>query len=112
MKSFGNDTVTFLVRTEGAQDELGIPSVSVTPVVTPGCSVQRATDMEAVSSEDLTISRWRAFCPPTTTVLALKATDGAQYKGVEYEVYGDPELWTDRRGNAHHVTVILRKARG
>jgi len=112
MNSFGNDTVTFLVRDVNGQDDLGVETLTTTPVATPGCSVQRATDMESENDTDLTISRWRAFCPPTATLLALKATDGAQYNGVEYEVYGDPELWTDRRGNAHHVTVILRKARG
>lgn len=112
MKTFGGDTITFLARTVTGHDDLGVETITPADVVTPGCSVQRATDMESVGDEDLTISKWRAFCPPTTAVLALKATDGAIYNGITYEIFGDPERWTDRRGIPHHVTVILRKARG
>lgn len=112
MKTFGNDVITLLVRNKVQSNELGIAVNAVTQINVPGCSVQPATDTESDTNTDSTISKWRCYCPPTSDVLALRATDAVEYLGVTYEDYGDPQFWTDRRGNPHHVTLILRKARG
>ncbi|MBO0884490.1 MAG: hypothetical protein J2P17_29985 [Mycobacterium sp.] len=112
MKSFGNDTVTLLVRNITSADELGVAVKTATSIDVAGCSFQPATDTESDTNTDSTISKWRVYCPPTADVLALRATDGIHYRGTTYEIFGDPQIWTDRRGSAHHVTLIVRKARG
>ncbi|MFF0498536.1 hypothetical protein ACFYU5_19175 [Nocardia aobensis] len=112
MKKLGNDTLTLLVNTKTSSDELGVAVNSTARVDVSGCSVQPATDSESDSNTDITVAKWRAHCPPTTEMLAVKTADEVEYLGIVYQVYADREGWTDRKGVPHHVTLILRKARG
>jgi hypothetical protein len=112
VKKLGNDTIVLLLRTDGAVDRLGVKQKNVNHVSVPYSSFQPATDTESDTNTDSTISKDRVYCPPTTDVLSAKTTDGIEYNGVTYEIYGDPEPWTDRKGVIHHVMFFVRKARG
>lgn len=108
----GHDTITLLKRSNGAADRLGVPTQTVTPIVKTGVSVQAMSDTETNSNVDISISMWKVYCPVDADYLSLTATDAISYRGVVYEDFGDPQLWTGANGKNHHVTIILRKARG
>lgn len=100
--------MTGIRRTPGTKDRKGIPAQVATPFPIVGCSFQPVSTTEQNVNTDTTIALWHLFAPVGTV---LQATDGVMAYGEPYEVFGDPEPWSDRNG-PHHVRITLRKARG
>lgn len=105
----GRETITVVHRTNGPPDPLGVPTrvESLRPV--SGCSVQPLSTDEELSNVDRVTTRWRLIAPANT---ALSVTDAVVSQGLLYEIDGDPQLWTDIRGQPHHLECLLRRATG
>lgn len=117
--SLGNDTVTFLIRTPGSTDRLGVNHPTVTRIVVGGCSLQPLSVNEINTDTDLTIAMWTLFAPASPVVGALTAADAVEVLSpvlnsvpTVFEDFGDPQLWTDLDGVPDHYRIKLRKARG
>lgn len=105
----GRETVVIVHRATGPPDVLGVPSKIETQEHVAGCSVQPLTTSEELSDVDQVITRWKLFAPAG---VALTVTDAVISRGLLYEVDGDPQVWTDLRGQPHHLSCLLRRATG
>ncbi len=109
----GSQTITVLAHSESTQvDALNIPATVGTPTDQPGCSFQPKYTSERDTNKDFSKSIWVVFAPPTSLMLALKASDSIEHLGVEYQVFGDPMPWVDEDDVINHVRFEVRKARG
>lgn len=70
--------------------------------------VQPATTTEQTDGRQTTLTRWRVFLPASMDVLV---TDRLEWRGLIFEVDGEPERWY-RRGAAHHVELLARRIEG
>lgn len=110
MARLGRDTVYGIHVSAGAKGSKGIAAeVESTPFLITGCSFQPISAAEQMSNMDLTITMWRLYAPPATV---LAAVDRVMAFGTKYQVFGDPQVWTDSRGKPHHLQCMLRKATG
>jgi hypothetical protein len=116
LPAMGNDTVTVLKRTEGAEDRLGVVSLTSTPTVVGGCSLQPNSASEVISDTDLTLAMWILITPPESIFQGMTAADAIQVTinsvPTIFEDFGDPQLLTDLDGIPDHYRIKLRKARG
>jgi hypothetical protein len=112
----GNDTVTVLKRTYGAEDRLGVAALISTPTTVGGCSLQPNSASEVISDTDFTVAMWILFTPPEAIFQGMTSMDAIQITinsvPTVFEDFGDPQLETDLDGNADHYRIKLRKARG
>ena len=116
LPGMGNDTVTVLKRTYGAEDRLGVPALIATPTVVGGCSLQPNNASEVISDTDFTLAMWILIAPPQPIFQSMTAADAIQVtingQPVVFEDFGDPQLETDLGGVPDHYRIKLRKARG
>jgi hypothetical protein len=118
LPSLGNDTVTVLKRTYGAQNRLGVKALisTSTPTVVTGCSFQPNSASEVISDTDFTVAMWILLTPPAEIFQDMTAADAIQVDinsvPTVFEDFSDPQLLTDLDGNPDHYRIKLRKARG
>lgn len=105
----GRQTVTFVHRSDGPPDNLGVPTVVETETTVPGCSVQPVSTTEEISDVDQVITRWRLFAPAGVTLTAI---DAVIADGERFSVDGDPQIWPGLNGIPHHTECLLRRATG
>jgi hypothetical protein len=70
-------------------------------------SVQPLSSSESTADEQVTITRWRLFCPP----VPMTAEYRVEWDGDSFEVDGEVGVWK-RRGTSHHVEAVLRRVEG
>lgn len=79
-----------------------------------GCSVQplvtRGEDGEVNLGRESIVSRWNLWAPPDAD---LKSSDRVRHDGIDYEVDGSVQKWTDTTGDGwDHLYVILKRVEG
>jgi len=109
----GRETVQGINLTNGPRNSKGIPTeVESAWFPISGCSFQPLTSAEQTGNMDLTITLWRLYAPATGPASTLTATSRVFAYGTKYQVFGDPQVWTDARGHPDHFVCELRKASG
>lgn len=116
MKSFGGDTLTF-VLTVGEdlndRDVLGNPAQIRTEVQVPGCRFRPlpATETRQDGTE-VVRDQWKATCPPHAAVLAAKSQDEIKVDGVTLQIVGGPRVFDDMAGRPYKVSVVCERLTG
>ncbi|EPD63175.1 hypothetical protein [Streptomyces sp. HGB0020] len=104
----GAHTVTVL-RPPG-NDAFGDP-VGGDPAETEvtGAFMQPVQTSERTDDRDTVEASWTCFLPPDTD---LRPTDQIRFRGLVYEVDGEPQPFDTRTGVTHHIEVRLRRVTG
>lgn len=108
MGRLGNHTAR-IVRPPG-KDAFGdpLPGDGDETEVT-GTSMQPAATTERLDDRDTVTADWAWFVPPGTDI---RPTDHVRFRGLLYEVDGEPQPWDDEAGRPHHIEVQLRRVTG
>ena len=122
----GRQTVIVLNTTEGTPGRYEAELVDADPVAVSGCSLQAfRTEREIGNLTDVAIARYELFAPasaPLTSTskveLVTSATTSTSYTigttlyyttGITFDVDGEPALWFDRAGRAHHIECYVKQ---
>jgi hypothetical protein len=73
-----------------------------------GCDVQPGSSMEYLLGRDSVLAAWFVFAPSGTVVDAYAHI---VWQGVEYTVYGTPEVWAEDT-RLDYVGIVLQKWEG
>jgi hypothetical protein len=113
MRSFGDQTLTFVAITDGALDRLGIPTQVRTEVVVTGCRFRPLNFEETVNLTNLSTEVWKGTVPPHPAVLSAKAIDEVKHNGDTYQIVGGIKPYTSYGSNqVYKVTVMCQKQVG
>lgn len=108
----GSDTVTRVRAALGAPGRYGAEqrdwSAAATTTIS-GVSVQPVAATEATVDREYTATHLNLFAPPGTDLLA---TDRVVWRGVTYEIDGEPATWYDLGGRADHLEAVLKRMAG
>jgi len=74
-----------------------------------GCQFQPLSSTEDVVAQQRTESTHRAFMPAGADVLA---TDRLRYRGIDYQVDGEPERWADEGDVDDHTEALCFRIQG
>jgi hypothetical protein len=75
-----------------------------------GCSVQPVTGDEYNLGRESVTSRWNLYAPPGAD---LRSSDRIRHDGVDYEIDGSVQKWTDTTGaGLDHLFCLLKKVEG
>jgi hypothetical protein len=104
---FGDDVLTVVRQaTDRHGDPIGPPAQ--TPIT--GCYVQpRGVSDEDNDLRTTTVTGWLVFVPPGADI---RPGDRVRWHGDDYEVEGDPAVWSPPVGPEHHLEVVLKRVKG
>jgi hypothetical protein len=75
-----------------------------------GCSVQPLIGDEFNLGRESVTSRWNLWAPVDAD---LRSSDRIRHNGIDYEVDGSVQKWTDTTGNGwDHLFAILKRVEG
>jgi hypothetical protein len=104
------DQVTIIQVTKGLPDADGVPSVTESRATWSGVNVQR------VAAEDLTdheretqVVKYRVSGDPAP--VPVDGSDRIEWRGLEYEIEGDPDTRTGRL-QLEHTALTMTRTRG
>lgn len=115
MRTFGADTLTFVMVAEDLDDRdvLGNPAQVRTEVQVPGCRFRPLPATETRTDETTVVKdQWKATCPPHAAVLAAKSQDEIKVDGVTLQIVGGPRVFSDKTGAPFKVSVICERVDG
>jgi hypothetical protein len=109
--SIGADTITVRRAPLIADGRYGADRrdwATATAIVISGVSVQPFSAAEQTLDREYTATRLRLFAPPGTDLIS---TDRVEWRGVMYEVDGEPDRWFDE-GQADHIEAVITRMTG
>lgn len=86
-----------------------------TEATVEGCYVQSRGSVNARYSQEQTglrdtvITDLIVYAPPGAPILP---TSRVRFKGIRYQVEGEPAVWDDGNGRPHHIEVSLSRVEG
>jgi len=114
MDVIGPDTVTLIHREVAGQDRYGNDVMMATETVVPGCSMQPMWGQESVGAADEVTDRFQLYLPGlalTDLDIDPLVTDAVKFRGITYEVNGEPQPWW-MDGYIHHLVIFCRRSTG
>ena len=110
--TIGAETIT-IIRASVANDWRGDPVGTPTETDVTGCSVQPGTTTsrtdERTDQRSAVMDAVTVYAPFGTDV---RVTDRARWRGVVYEVDGQPAFWRDLDGFGHYAEFRLINVEG
>lgn len=103
------DTVTIIERVLTGEDDRGHDIYDDVPREVPGCNMQPVSSTEVVDGRDQVITRWRLAGPPD---MGLTAQSRVRFRGVLYEVDGEPGDHGSFAGLLDHTEAFLKVVSG
>lgn len=110
--SFARATITRLrpvLITDGHGNT--VPDWSQPPAELPigGCSVQPAATAEVLTSRDTVQDQWTVWAPRFADITA---SDRVRWRGIDYEVLGQPAAWDSPTGALSHQQFNMQRWEG
>ncbi|GAB2732752.1 hypothetical protein [Streptomyces bullii] len=103
------DTVTVIDRVKTGEDDYGADQYEDVERDVPDCNMQPVSSTEVVDGKDQVVTRWRLAGPPG---MGLTAQSRVRYRGVLYEVDGEPGELGSFGGLLDHTEVFLKVVSG
>lgn len=102
-------TVTVIDRVLVGQDDRGHDVYEDVERAVPDCNMQPVSSTEQNDNRTQVVTRWRLAGPPG---MGLTATARVRFRGVLYEVDGDPGEYDSFAGLLDHTEVFLKVVSG
>ncbi|MCR8947162.1 hypothetical protein NW249_34305 [Streptomyces sp. OUCMDZ-4982] len=103
------DTVTVIDRVLVGEDDRGQDVYEDVERTVPQCNVQPVSSTEALDDRVQIVTRWRLAGPPD---MQLKALSKVRWRGVLYEVDGEPGVYGSYGGLMDHTEAFLKVVTG
>jgi hypothetical protein len=95
---------TVAVGSYGAE----VPDWTAPATVELACEFQPLTVQEDLVQQQRTESQWKVFLYADADVVA---TDRIRFRGIDYEIDGQPKRWR-LRGGEHHLELVVQLVTG
>ncbi|WP_263170679.1 hypothetical protein [Streptomyces sp. SCSIO ZS0520] len=103
------DTVTVIDRVKTGEDDRGHDVYEDVEREVPHCNMQPVTSTEANDNRTQVVTRWRLAGPPA---MGLTALSRVRFRGVLYEVDGEPGAYGSFAGVLDHTEAFLKVVSG